>query len=224
MRKSIIGWVATALVAPGLALGAVAFAQQQPEQHTEARIGGQRDVEPSPRGQPSEGRQELMTGSFSLALPREQAQQRVNYAIDRTVQQMSWFKRSFAERRLRERNPVREQVETEVSDGTVTVSYGEYEYRSRIGEWTSVTALGEPAELLQEVEGTRIIQTFRTEEGEKETVFDFSENGRYVLLDVTIESSQLPAPLRYSLPYQRTSQYQSDYSAAVPTARTARTT
>jgi hypothetical protein len=205
VRTSTIAWVATALVVPGLALGTAAFAQQQPEQHAEARVGGQRDpAQPPDQAQPSRPDPARMSGTFALGLPREEAVQRVNHAIDQVVAQMSYFRRSFAMRRLRDRNPIRDEVRTEVSPGFVTVVYGQERHRTPIGQWTNVTAAGEPAELRHELVGDRIVQTFRTNEGQKQTEFVFSPDGRMVRLDITVESPQLPVPLRYSLPYRRT--------------------
>lgn len=144
-----------------------------------------------------------MSGRFELGLTREEAVTRVNHAIDQIVSEMSWFRRSFAMRRLRSRNPVRDVIATEVRPGYVTVTYGDERHRTPVGQWQTVVAAGEPAELMHRVVGDRILQTFRTEEGQRDTVFVFSEDGRHLRLDVTVESPQLPRPLRYSLPYRR---------------------
>lgn len=146
-----------------------------------------------------------MSGTFTLGIPQDEAEARVNHAIDRVVAQMSFFRRSFAMRRLRDRNPVRQEVRTELEPGFVTVVYGEERHRTPTGRWESVVARGERVRLRHEVRGpSAFVQTFRSDDGEKETAFVFSPDGRHLRLDVTVRSEQLPTPLRYSLPYRRT--------------------
>lgn len=195
MRKSI----AIAAVAMLAAPWAVTHAQQEErDRYAEARVeGGARE-----QGEPN--MEERLSGTWELSGSRDQAQARVNRAIDEAASHVSWIKRSFARSRLREKNPVRDRVRTEVSGENVTIEYGDMEYTTRESQWQTVTALGEPTQLLQQVVGDSIYQTFRSEEGEKVTIYRISEDGNRLTLDIIVTSPQLPEPLRYELSYRRT--------------------
>lgn len=199
MRKKLLLVAVAMLALPW----AATRAQEEREQH--ARAGAEREVAPPEAARPSgaASAEERLSGSFEIAGSHEQAEARVHRAIDEAVEHVSWVKRGFARARLREKNPVRDSLTIEVSGGQVTIAYGDDRYSTRDGQWQNVTALGEPVRLLQQVVGARIYQTFRTEEGEKVTVYTPSEDGRQMRLDVTITSPQLPEPVRYELTYRR---------------------
>ncbi|HEY8430365.1 MAG TPA: hypothetical protein VIL20_18425 [Sandaracinaceae bacterium] len=209
MRKKLLLVGLAMLVLPWAATRA------QEERQEQTRAGAERDVAPAeaalPSGPPS--LEERLSGTFELAGSREEAEARVHRAIDEAVEQVSWFKRSFARARLREKNPVRESMTIEVGGGNVTIGYGRDRYTTRNGEWRNVTALGEPVQLLQQIVGSSIYQTFRSPEGEKVTVYTPSEDGRRMDLDVTITSPQLPQPVRYELSYRRTGEVERGVAA-----------
>ncbi|MCZ7599136.1 MAG: hypothetical protein M5U09_17555 [Gammaproteobacteria bacterium] len=194
MRKTILLAAAALLVLPW----AVTQAQREQEQH--ARAGVQQQEELGVRT----SAEERLSGSFELAGSRQEAQARVNRAIDEAVANMSWFRRGFARTRLREKNPIRDTVRIDVGGGDVTIEYGDATYTTPEGQWRTVTATGEQVRLLQQVVGDRIYQTFRTEDGEKLTVYSVSDDGSRLTLDITVSSPQLPQPLRYDLDYRRT--------------------
>ena len=146
-----------------------------------------------------------LSGRYVLATSQREAQQAVYGAIDEAVGEMSFFLRPFARNRLREKNPVRRELEIDVSGNMVTVAYGEQRYRTPEGRWQTVTATGEQVQLLHQLRGNRLYQTFRSDDGEKLTVYTLSDDGRFVWLDVTVRSPQLPSPLTYRLSYRRTS-------------------
>ncbi len=176
---------------------------EQPELRAEART--QQRAAPEPQRQRGEEgvNEEAMTGRFELTGSREAAEARVNEAIGRAVEQMSFVTRGFAADRLRDKNPVRDSLETEVRGDRIAIRYGDARYETRSGEWETVTATGEQVELLQTASGNAIYQTFRAPDGEKTTVYRFSPDGGRVTLDITVTSPQLPQPLRYSLQYRR---------------------
>lgn len=197
MRKTILLAAAALLVVPWAVTEAQREQQRGEEQH--ARAGVQQEE----LGVRSSA-EERLSGTFELAGSRQQAQARVNRAIDEAVANMSWFQRGFARTRLREKNPVRDTTRIEVGGGNVTIEYGDATYTTPEGQWRTVTATGEQVRLLQQVVGDRIYQTFRTDDGEKLTVYSVSDDGRQLTLDITVSSPQLPVPLRYELDYRRT--------------------
>jgi hypothetical protein len=187
MKKPLAyGTVAAALVALGLALAAGSTGAQE-EVAAEAEAPG-----------------EPLTGTFELAEPHAQAQRRVHRAIDRAADRVNFLIRGFARDRLRDKNPIHRRVQTRVRDGLVTVIYDDDRYTSAEGQWRSIVATGERVRLLQQVRGNRIYQRFVGEDGEKQMVLTFEENGPRMWLDVTVRSDKLPEPLRYRLPFRRT--------------------
>lgn len=202
MRTTTLLSVAALLVAAGVA-GARAQEQQQPEQQEQhARAETQQRAEERPRAEAGDS-EELLTGRFELAGSQERAEARVNEAIGRAVADMGFITRGVAADRLREKNPVRRTVETEVQGEHITITYGDATYETRSGDWQTVTATGEQVELLQTASGNSIFQTFRAPDGEKTTVYRFSPDGERLTLDITLTSPRLPEPLRYSLQYRR---------------------
>lgn len=146
-----------------------------------------------------------LSGVYELAEPHAEAQQRLHAAIDRAADQVPFFLRGFARSRLREKNPVHRRIRVRVDGNTIAVAYENDRYETQEGQWTTVTAVGEPTQLLQQIVGRRIYQTFRTDEGTKQMVLTPSDDGRYLWLDVTVTSDRLPDPLRYRLRFRRTS-------------------
>ncbi len=203
MRTTTTLSVAALLVAAGVA-GARAQEQQQQEQQQEqhARAETQQRVEERPPAESGDS-EELLTGRFVLAGSQERAEARVNEAIGRAVAEMGFITRGVAADRLREKNPVRRTVETEVRGENISITYGDATYATRSGDWQTVTATGEQVELLQTASGNSIFQTFRAPDGEKTTVYRFSPDGERLTLDITLTSPRLPEPLRYSLQYRR---------------------
>lgn len=201
MRTTTLS-VAALLVAAGVA-SARAQEQQRPEQQEQhARAETQPRAEERPRAEAGDS-EELLTGRFELAGSQERAEARVNEAIGRAVADMGFITRGVAADRLREKNPVRRTVETEVRGENITITYGDATYETRSGDWQTVTATGEQVELLQTASGNSIFQTFRAPDGEKTTVYRFSPDGERLTLDITLTSPRLPEPLRYSLQYRR---------------------
>lgn len=144
-----------------------------------------------------------LSGTFVLDEPVGAARQRVHAAIDRVAEDVSFFLRSFARSRLRDKNPIHRRIRTEVRGDRVVVSYDDDRYESRDGRWRTVTATGERVQLLQQVRGRRIYQRFRGDDGTKQMVLTLSEDGRHLWLDVTVTSERLPTPLRYRLRFRR---------------------
>lgn len=193
------------MVAALLCVAGGAYAQEGQPRERHARAPTEQQTEQPPRGAEAGERESILSGRFVLAGSQERAEARVNEAISRTVDEMSFLTRGFAADRLREKNPVRRWLETDVSGDRIAITYGDARYETRSGEWETVTATGEQVELLQTASENAIYQTFRAQDGEKTTVYRFSPDGRRVSLDITLTSPRLPSPLRYSLEYRRAS-------------------
>lgn len=145
---------------------------------------------------------ELVQGTFTLAVPEEQARQSVLQAIDEAASHTGFFERGFVKSKLRDKNPVRSSVRTKVLGNELSVQYGDMRYQTVQGQWTTVTALGEQVRLQQWARGNQIVQKFRSGDGQKVSIMTFQPNGQMVM-DVTVTSPRLPQPLRYQLHYRR---------------------
>lgn len=206
MRKTTLTLAALLIAGSWATTQAQETPEPQPresEQRAEARVPPEARTTPERRGGESGLNEELLTGRFTLAGSKERSEAQINEAISRAVADMSFLTRGIAADRLREKNPVRESVQTEVSGDRIAITYGDARYESRSGNWETVVATGEEVELLQTASGDAIYQTFRAEDGEKTTVYRFSPDGERLTLDITLTSPRLPAPLRYSLRYER---------------------
>jgi hypothetical protein len=204
--RTTIAILAALLCAAPLAL---AHAQEQeqeqaqgtrrPEPQTESRA---QHVRAAPRDDHGVNEQ-LLSGRFELAGTRQEAEAELNRGIERAVADMSFMTRGIAADRLREKNPIRSEVTTEVRGDRIAIRYGDARYETRSGEWETVTATGEQVELLQTASGNEIFQTFRAPDGEKTTVYRFSPDGQRLTLDITVTSPRLSQPMRYSVEYRR---------------------
>ncbi len=193
MKTQIAIIAALALAAPLAARAQDQQLQQNPASMQQGPSGMQ------PSGQ--EGAQNVQ-GTFRLAVPEDQAKQNVNAAIDEAASHTGFFERGFVKSRLRDKNPVRDTIQTNVNGNQLSVQYGDMRYQTQQGRWTTVTALGEQVQLQQWARGNQIVQKFRSDEGEKVSVMTFQPNGEMVM-DVTVYSQRLPQPLHYQLQYRR---------------------
>lgn len=204
MRTTTTLSVAVLLVAAGVAGARAQEEQQRQQQEQHARAELEPRAEERPGGQVEEGdSDQRLSGRFVLAGSQERAEARINDAISRAVADMGFISRGVAADRLREKNPVRRTLETEVDGERIRITYGDATYETRSRDWETVTATGEQMELLQTASDDSIYQTFRAPDGEKTTVYRFSPDGERLTLDITLTSPRLPEPLRYSLQYRR---------------------
>lgn len=158
----------------------------------------------TPISQPSGGQanQQLVTGTFVLTQPEAQAQQGVNRSIEEAANHVGFFERGFVRSKLRDKNPVRSPVRTEIHGDRLAVTYGQDRYETVQGQTQTVNALGEAVQLRQYARGNQIFQNFRSKDGNKAIVMTFRPDGR-MDMDVTVTSGRLPQPLRYRLQYRR---------------------
>ena len=195
MRTLITIIAALALAVP---LSGVRAQESQQSQQQASLQQGQGDTQSQGQASPN-----IIEGTFTLSNPQDQAQQSVNQAIDEAGSHVNFFERAFVKSKLRDKNPVRETIRTHVTGDQLSVQYGDMRYQTVQGEWTNVTALGEQVRLQQWARGNKIIQKFRSGEGEKVSVMTFQPDGQMVM-DITVYSGRLPQPLHYQLRYHRT--------------------
>ncbi len=206
MRTRIVVALATTFVLLSASWAVTSAQESEREPIASARTPSM-ETPREERVQPRPIKNERLSGSYVLAQPVDVVQHRVDRAIQRAVSRMSFFTRGFGAGRLRETNPIRRTMRTDVTDQRVTIAYGNLTYATLNGRWRTVRdPQGNQVRLRQTVRGDQIEQIFRSNEGTKLTMYRFSENGDRVTLDITVRSPRLPEPLRYSLAYRRATQ------------------
>lgn len=138
----------------------------------------------------------------------------INAEINRSIARMNVLVRQIARPRLRATNIPFPQLIFSI-DENVSVDMPGYPS-------VSSPANGEPVlwhrrtgractqvarscvEVTTRWEGQRLVQTFRSEDGERQNVFTVSPDGMKLTMVATMTSPRLPAPLVYRLIYTRT--------------------
>lgn len=151
----------------------------------------------------SEADARLLAGTFVLAEPRGAVQKQIEGAVDEAAGKVSFLIRPIVRSRLRAKNPVRERVRVEITGTTIAVRYDDARYEGVDGAWIDARNDDEPIRLRTEREGRTLRVSFKAEDGEKRMVHVVSEDGEKLSLEVTVESSKLPAPLVYRIAYRR---------------------
>lgn len=136
----------------------------------------------------------------------EKEQKALEEAIEGVVQEMLFIKRPIARGRLKDRNKV-------ASAWVFTTAGGQIRSTAEgIMSWSSPenggpadvkTSTGDDAKLTQKAVDNKLIQIFKTKEGQRESIFTLGDDGQTLTMAVTLVSEQLPAPLKYTLTYKR---------------------
>jgi hypothetical protein len=128
-------------------------------------------------------------------------------AIDRSVAHMNFIIRPIARRRLTKANRPAEHLEFDVQPDTLAVTFDAMNpiMTPLNGDSTPWMRGGthERYEVHVELGGDTVRQVIKTDDGQRENVFVFLDDGAKVLLHVILTAERLPTPLRYTLVYRR---------------------
>jgi hypothetical protein len=130
----------------------------------------------------------------------------IKEAIDSGTRSMRRVRRNVARRRLRAVNPPVPGVTIRPDGAGLRIRYEESrENRTpRLGVFAENRAAdGGEVDVKHLVVGGLLHEVYRERQGGAVNVFELSEDRRRLLLHVTIESDQLPGPIRYSLEFAR---------------------
>lgn len=132
----------------------------------------------------------------------------VDAAIDRAVRHMGWLSRPVARRRLRLNNPQPQALSLTMSDDTVIVALGRdaplaLPRDGNVVPWRDPE--GEIVHASLAVRGDTLTQAVIGKDGRADSRFLFGDDGRHVLMSVTITSPHLPAPVVYTIGFRQTS-------------------
>ncbi|WP_157070377.1 hypothetical protein [Sandaracinus amylolyticus] len=178
----------TALGASSLAIALLASAQAQPTT--------------APSTPPT------LDGEWVLAVSEDQARQRLDRAIETATDGMPPIADGMAASALRERTPIIARVVISSSPQRIRVHLDERRYETAPGHPEAAPTASTSEDRVRVVHHFRegaLEQVFTTERGRRWNTFRLGEDGRTMTLSVVVQSSSLPAPVRFSLPYRRAS-------------------
>lgn len=149
--------------------------------------------------------QQRFVGTYKFAGGDAQ-RQNLETAIEAAAQQLSAIIRPIGRKRLRESNPIREQITIAVAGDRVTTTFATG--RSVTGTlggpavpWTSDS--GKPVQVAFSMVKGRLVQVYTAEDGGRRSVYTLDDTGERLTLSVTITSERLTEPLKYALTYKR---------------------
>jgi hypothetical protein len=133
------------------------------------------------------------------------AQGTIDAAIDKGVAEMNFVKRPIARRRLKSTNLPYGRVVIQRSPQTISVTFDAntpivMPLDGTPIKWTR--ADGEVFDVHAQSRDDRLVQTFKSEDGQRVNEFSLAGNDG-LQLSVTISSPQLPTPVTYTLEFVR---------------------
>ncbi len=131
----------------------------------------------------------------------------VERAIDEAVDEMSFFIRGMARRRLKEPNLPTDEIRISLQEGAITVARTGQPPVSAPANGYQVTwenpRNGNELEVAHHVTGEGALrQTLVGDRGVSTNLFRLSKDGR-LLVETTIEADKLPSTIRFSTTYAR---------------------
>lgn len=128
----------------------------------------------------------------------------VDKAVDKSVEKMNFVIRPIARARLAKSSRPPSIIAITVSD-SIKISLETISVIApadgRFVPWNRPN--GEIAQISMRLDGERLMTTFKGTEGTRRNTFTLLDSGRTLAMDVLVESSRLPEPLRYRLRYTR---------------------
>ena len=149
--------------------------------------------------------QQRFVGTFRFA-GGEAQKQNLEAAIEAAASELNALIRGIGRKRLKESNPVRDQISIAVDGDKVSMTFGPG--RTVTGRlegpavpWTSDS--GKPVQVSFSMVKGRLVQTFTAEDGGRRSVYSLDDTGDRLTLSVTVTSERLTNPLKYALTYRR---------------------
>lgn len=149
---------------------------------------------------------ERVSGQWQLAIEQSEARSRIERGIARATANMPPLVDAIAARTLRERTPLSRTLEIDATAARLAVRFDHSFYDTRPGHPRTVPVPEDPStsmEVVQHFRDGRLEQIFTTSQGRRWNTFTLSEDGRTLTLEAVIQSSRLPAPVRFTIPYRR---------------------
>lgn len=151
-----------------------------------------------------DARFEPWVGSYESAAPDE-AKTIIDRAIEEGTKDMGAVKRKIARKRLKSINPPYRVVRIIMNGEQLITDFDGRRYSAPThgGEAKGVDPDGEDVTVSYKRDGRLLRARYVGDDGEKRIDFEIDPNGDELIMHVTVLSSKLDEPIRYSLPYQR---------------------
>ena len=125
-------------------------------------------------------------------------------AIDKAVEKMNFIKRPIARGRLSRTNFAYKEIRIELGASEAVITYDtqapiRMPLSGEAMKWKR--ADGEVFDVSARIEGGKLVQTYKAEDGVRVNAFSKDANGT-LLLNVEVSSEQLPQPVKYTLEYR----------------------
>jgi hypothetical protein len=126
-------------------------------------------------------------------------------AIDHAVESMSFVIRSTAKSRITATTQILESYSFSFEPGKIKIHPASRPdmISGDKGEPADYVYNGKTSKLTQVIAGDRITQVFVSGDGKRENEFVFSQDGKALMLKVTVSSARLSTPVVYSLSYKK---------------------
>ena len=134
------------------------------------------------------------------------ASQNIKDAVDKVADQMSFLIRGIVKDRLMKANPTVNTVAIVLAGNEATITWnGSMTVKSTTDgtpiDWTAPD--GEKGKLSTVWAGPVLKRTLTSGNGQRANAYSLDPSGKVLTLEVTISSSQLPAPVNYKLVFRR---------------------
>ena len=134
------------------------------------------------------------------------ASQSIKAAVDKVAEQMSFLIRGIVKDRLMAANPPVNTVAIVLAGNEATITWnGSMTVKSTTDgtpvDWTAPD--GEKGKLSTVWAGPVLKRTLTSGNGQRANAYSLDPSGKVLTLEVTISSSQLPAPVNYKLVFRR---------------------
>ncbi len=159
-------------------------------------------VQPAP---PALAPEQRFVGSFKF-VGGDAQRQNLDAAIEAAAMELNALIRGIGRKRLRESNPIRDQVTIAVDGDKVSMtSVAGRTLVHRLGgpavPWTSDS--GKAVQVSVSLVKGRLVQTYTADDGGRRSTWTLDETGDKLTLSVTVTSERLANPLKYALSYRR---------------------
>jgi len=140
-----------------------------------------------------------------VLMDRANAQERRDAAIEEAIDDLVFIGRPIARRRMRNELPIHDRVTFSETPNGLRAQIGPYDFT--IPSDGSVHPIQDPwdndVRVSQRLQGSRLSQVFRAENGVLYHQFQVAPNGNRLVLNVRVTSPRLPAEARYRFTFRR---------------------
>lgn len=127
-------------------------------------------------------------------------------AIAKATDDMSFITRPIARSRLRDKTQIRANMGFAFGGGNITWTASDVPpaISPEDGSFGQYKSGSDTLKLSQKVNAAgQLIQSFVASDGSRKSTYTLSADGKTLLVSLTVNSTKLPAPVQYSLTYQK---------------------